>query len=311
MWFTNLNLEIHKQDPIFKNANESFLSKLKFKLSFFFKLLSQYRFVIKEGKKVAGALSLEKRKSSMFIYAVGVVEGFRKKGFGTKLMDFAEEFSKRRNRDYITFSVLLENKPAISLYKKLDYRPLGVGLTLIRFFTWKLKSSALKFTQIENIEFKPLLKHKEITEKTLYWWYEEIKYSTGEEGKTLCEKDALIDFDFKSEWIYYEIYLNNVPSGIVFIIPSDFFNTIVLFSESSTWKKEVFLQLLNGLSENNLQTNIKANLNTTNKFQLQKISMIQIFLTHQHKDAILNSFAKELVMHDTTEDRQIYFKKIN
>ncbi|MBN1330423.1 MAG: GNAT family N-acetyltransferase [Candidatus Heimdallarchaeota archaeon] len=310
MWFTKLNLEIHKQDPIFKKANESLSSRLKFNLSFFFKLLTQYRFVIKDGKKVAGALSLEKRKISMFIYAVGVVEEFRKKGFGTKLMDFAEEYAKRKNRQYITFSVLLDNKPAISLYHKLNYRPIGVGLTLIRFFTWKLKPS-LKITDKENVEFKQLINYKKIHEKTLYWWHEEIKYSAGEEAKSICKKDALIDFKFKLDWIYYEILINNIPSGIIFILPSDLFNSIVLFSNSNTWEKQLFLQLLDSLSENILQNNIKANSNSTTKTSLQKTSMIQIFLTHQHKDAIINSFSKDLVMHDTTEDRQIYFKKIN
>ncbi len=310
MWFTKLNLEIHKQDPIFQKANESFLSKIKFQISFFFKLLTQHRFVIKEGKKVAGALSLEKRKASMFIYAVGVVEGFRKRGYGTKLMNFTEEFTKKKNKYYITFSVLLENTPAVTLYHKLQYRPLGVGLTLIRFFTWKLTTSDIHLTK-EKINFKPIFDHKNINEKTLYWWHEEVNYLTGEEGKILCEEDALIDFDFKSDWIYYEIIINDTPSGIVFIIPSDLFNTIVLFSNTETWKRELFLQLLNELTEKKLQNNIKTDFNSKTKYQLQKLSMLQIFLTHQHKEALLNSFSKELIIPDTTEDRQIYFKKLD
>ena len=133
-WFTKLNLKIHQEDPLFKKAQETKNSRRKFYCNFASKLARQSRFILLDKDKVVGSLSLEKRKHSFFVYAVGVVKEFRRKGYGTVLMNFTEEFARRKNKNFICFSVLLENKPAVDMYEKLKYHSQGVGLTLVRVF---------------------------------------------------------------------------------------------------------------------------------------------------------------------------------
>ncbi|MHA1211577.1 MAG: GNAT family N-acetyltransferase [Candidatus Heimdallarchaeota archaeon] len=310
-WFVNLNLEIHKTDPIFKKANETFWSRLKFRISFSSKIARQYRYALYEGKKIAGVISLEKRKKSIFVYAVGVSGNYRRKGYGTTLMTFAEDFTKKKGKEFICFSVLLENNAAISLYQKLGYKQIGIGLTLLRFFTWKIEANYLKATTHYKIDLNQKLNLKEIEKITFDWWYKEIDKFAGEEAQQLSRIDSLIDFDFKSTWHYYEILTDEELSGVVLIIPSVFFHTLVLFSNPQTTRnKDWLLQFFNALVEKKIIA-LKSQKNLAEKFQLNKTSMIQLFVTQQHKNDILTYIDKDFVVHDSTEDRQLYFKKIN
>lgn len=50
-----------------------------------------------------------------------VTASYRKKGIGSKLMDFAKQWSKSRNLDYIELSVLTNAKEAFHFYDQKDF----------------------------------------------------------------------------------------------------------------------------------------------------------------------------------------------
>ena len=315
MRFTKLNIKIHQEDPIFKTAQKSFWSKFKFTLNFGSKLAKQNRFILLENNKIAGALSLEIRKKSIFVYAIGLLDDFKRKGYGTYLMNFTEKFAKQKKKEFVCFSVLVDNKPAIKLYEKLQYKSLGIGLTLLRLFMWKFNSE-LDITNLSNIQlsFKPLLKISEKQKKNFHWWFEEIKNFAGEKGYFLAKNDDLIEFNFKKHWLVYEIYTNNIPVGSLVIIPSNLFQTILLFSSPElTWNKEWFNNFIKVIYEQKLIVHKFSPItNTASKqIELSKASVLQVFLTHQHKDNLLKIIKKELATHDNTEDRQILYKSLS
>ena len=313
IWFTKLNLEIHKKDPVFTKASESAWSKFNFSITFGWKLARQSRFILLENKSAAGALSLEKRNQSIFVYAVGILPEFRRKGYATELMKFTEDFARKKKRTFVSFSVLLENEPAIKMYEKLEYRSQGVGLTLIRFLLWKVNNELSQFESKEKIRFRKMENSKEIKDKTYNWWYKEIEYSIGEEAMVLSKKDSLIDFEFKPEWAVYDILTEDISTGTLAIIPSGFFKTIVLFTDPvKTWKNKWHLNLIKELYDQNILqlTESENKQKKPNNHSVSNSSLLQIFLTNQHMIYIQNSFDEKAVIHDSAKDRQIYFKKI-
>jgi GNAT superfamily N-acetyltransferase len=305
-------MSIHQKDPLFNTALKSRREKRKFMLEFGSKLARQKRFVLFEDDKLAGALSLEIRKNSIFVYAVGLLDKFKRKGYGTYLMDFTEDFARDRKKEIVCFSVLLENNPAVSMYKKLNYKSMGVGLTLLRIFMWKLRDEIEnKESNKHKLEFKLITNPDEIKVKNYEWWLNEISHFAGKEASIICDKDNLIEFDFKKEWFVYEIFTDNNSSGLMIIIPSNFFQTLLLFSDPKvTWNKEWLLSFIKNIYEDKIiLQNFSQNKNVK-RIELSKSSVLQLFLTHQHKNNIFNILGKDLAMHDVTEDRQIMFKKL-
>jgi ribosomal protein S18 acetylase RimI-like enzyme len=305
-------MTIHQKDPLFSNALKTRRSKRKFMLDFGFKLAKQKRFVLYDNNQVAGALSLEIRRNSIFVYAVGLMEDFRRKGYGTYMMNFTEEFANKKNKKMVCFSVLLENTPAVSMYDKLGYSSMGVGFTLLRIFLWKLRPE-IKNHQSDSvrISFRYLSNFQKTKAKSFYWWLEEIAAITNESIKLMADSDKLLEFDFKQEWSSYEIFTNDQPSGIFLVIPSNFFDTIILFSSPKlTWNKEWFYTFIQEIYDKKIiRSRLSPNVNKTSKqMELGKSSVLQIFLTHQHKDKIMTHLGEKFALHDETEDRQLLFK---
>ena len=308
-WFTRLNLKIHEMDPLFKKAQQNLKEKIKFFINFSFKLIPQYRFALTLNKKVIGALALEKKKKSVFIYAVGIKEEFRRKGFGTYLMNYSEDFALRKGREFVNFSVLLQNKPAIKLYEKLGYKSQGLGLTLVRY----LERVAIKNAKTNNqtnyhIILTPNLNSKYYQKIAKEWWLKEIAYSSGKDAAEICRIDKMLDFEIKSNWKNYEIKQDNEKIGYVAILPFDLFPTIVVFSNpEKTWNEDWtrnFLKLLTKKAELDKKSNSSV-------LKARSVPIVQIFLTHQHKDALLKDATPNYFVSDTTEDRQILFKKLH
>ncbi|RLI70162.1 MAG: hypothetical protein DRP02_08755 [Candidatus Gerdarchaeota archaeon] len=315
LWFTRLNMEIHKKDPIFKKALASRWEKFKFTMSFCWRLARQKRFILVRRKDVIGALSLEKRKLSIFIYAIGILPSFYRQGFGTKLMLFTEEFAKKNRRKFVCFSVLLENIPAVSLYKKLGYHSQGIGLTLIRFLRRKLSKSLLSLQETTPISLYRLSNPAKKRAETFHWWYEEIA-AISEEAKQLCIADKLLDFKLKPNWDVYQIKTGEETVGVLVNIPSSYIPTLMLLSSpKATWTKNCFLMLLSVLQAK-FQTPQKekpfppSQMNSQMQNLFGTSSIYQFFLTQQHKDHLLSVFGKEFILHDPTEDRQIFFKRV-
>ena len=313
-WFSRLNNKIHEKDPIFKKANNSFFSRLKFLLDFSWKILFQYKYILLENNAVAGALALDKKKHSIFIYAVGLLPQFRRKGYGTYLMNFTEEFAKQHKRNFVNFSVLLENTPAVSMYKKIGYQPLGLGLTLIRFFNNKLTkyNEPTSSDNLDKISFKQLVTVKEIDAKAKHWWGEEIEALAGSYSREISYKDDLLVFDFKKEWKIFEVFTNTEESGLIAILPSEVFLTLVIFSHpEKTWTLEwTELLLCTILKEQLIYSSITRNSQSTGLFSIETPPLIQIFLTYQHLEPLAAKNNSHFV-HDPMEDRQIFFKIIN
>jgi hypothetical protein len=207
----------------------------------------------------------------------------------------------------------LENTPAINLYKKLGYQSQGLGLTLIRFFTSHLSDYEKKR---DDITFKALTKKGIIEKKGFYWWLKEIEAFRGQEVAQQCSKDNLIDFDFKTDWYNYELYQRNIALGFVSILPIGLYPTIILFSDAEeTWNIDWLKDFLNKLIQY-MRSKAFLGKNAEINYDFQKVhqkSLIQIFLTHQHLEALEESYQgqERLFIHDLTEDRQIMFKKID
>lgn len=311
-WFAKLNMKIHQEDPIFKKAQESRKSKIKFYINFTSKLARQSRFVLLENGKVAGTLSLEKRKHSFFVYAIGVKKEYRRKGYGSILMKFTEDFTRKKNKNFICFSVLLENKPAVKMYEKLEYHSQGVGLTLVRLFLWKIKPIKQESEISDKISFRKLSKLTEIKKLAYFWWAKEIEVLAGTEAMYISLEDSILELDFNPDWPTYEIKTNEKPTGLMIIIPSDFFQTAVLFSDpKSTWSIKWFNNLLEFIMKQKIVHMKNPGKKNSSTIKLEKSSVLQIFLTHQHKDSLISNLASDMVIHDSTEDRQIFFKKLD
>ncbi len=310
--FTDLNMQIHRKDPIFREASDSTWKSIKFFTNFTLKVLKQSKYHLIVDNKVAGALALEKKGNSIFVYAIGVKEEYRRQGYGSYLMQFTEQFAKKHNKAYVCFSVLLENKPAIAMYNKLDYKSLGIGLTLVRTFLWKLED---KMPSEHNLKigFRKIENQKEVKEKTYHWWTEEIEAFAGMEACELAKKDSLLELDLKAEWSVYEIITDNVASGVLAILPSDLFQSIVLFSDPSrTWNQDWSFAFISTLQ---IQKLIALNQNrkvtdSSKQFKLNNSSILQFFLTQQHKDNMIASLGSSNLSHNSNEDRQILYKKI-
>ena len=110
----------------------------------------------------AGVLSLRiKKGTDAFIYGIAVSPEFRKKGLGKFMMDFSEKRAKETQKKFMALAVLSSNEPAINLYKKTDYKFVGLGVTSISVPLDKITKSESNSIKLERIpdytdEFKDL-----------------------------------------------------------------------------------------------------------------------------------------------------------
>lgn len=313
-WFTKLSIKIHEKDPIFRKAQANFFERLKFFRKFSWKLLFQSRFILLENGHVAGALSLDVKPYSVFVYAVGLLEEYRRKGYGRLLMEFTEDFARKHKINFVNFSVLLDNEPAVSMYNKLGYKSQGIGLTLIRYIKEKLVeiNEDEIINQFGKITFRRIIINKEIESKAIHWWSEEIEAIAGQKAKEISIQTGLLEFDFRNEWKIFEILTNNKESGIVAILPSDVFLTLVFFSDpKNTWSTNWTKLFLHTLVKEKLGNSlVRKTTATPSLLTLNTYPLVQIFLTYQHKDALVE-VNKSLFIHDPNEDRQIFFKMLD
>ncbi len=313
-WFAKLTIKIHEKDPIFRKAQVNFSERLKFFFSFSWKLLFQSRFILLENGHVCGTLSLDVKPDSVFVFAVGIFEEYRRKGYGSLLMEFTEDFAKKRKINFVNFSVLLENKSATSMYYKLGYKSQGIGLTLIRYIQEKLVSINADglIDQYGAINFRRVILKNEIKSKIIHWWSEEIEAFAGQNAKANSIQTNLLDFDFRNEWKIFEIITNDEESGIVAILPSDVFLTLVFFTDpKNTWTINWTKLFLHSLVKEKISNSlIKKSTTSPSLISLNASPLVQVFLTYQHKDA-LEKTNKSLFTHDSNEDRQIFFKNLD
>jgi ribosomal protein S18 acetylase RimI-like enzyme len=106
---------------------------------------------------LTGLLSLRTKKGSdAFIFGVAVLPEFRKKGLGKYMMDFSEKRAKETKKKFMALAVLNSNEPAVNLYKKLDYKFVGLGVTPISISIDKITKSKSNSIELETIFLKPM-----------------------------------------------------------------------------------------------------------------------------------------------------------
>ncbi|MBI2579337.1 MAG: GNAT family N-acetyltransferase [Candidatus Aenigmarchaeota archaeon] len=78
--------------------------------------------VAEEGGKIIGCVFIIYDPWSSFIYRLGVLPKYRRKGLGTKLMEEAERILKERGTNPITLFVREDNGEVIDFYKKRGWK---------------------------------------------------------------------------------------------------------------------------------------------------------------------------------------------
>jgi len=70
-------------------------------------------------------------RKTFFIDKIGIREGFRRKGYGKKLMQFAFNLAREKGLPTIELEVIATNDAAIALYKKLGFRIISTTKTTL------------------------------------------------------------------------------------------------------------------------------------------------------------------------------------
>jgi len=102
---------------------ETNLQQTKYRIK---ECVSKYSFVAEEDKKIKGFLFSnlidDWYGKWINITFMGVRKSDRGKGIGTKLLELAVNSIKKDKFEKIELTVLLDNEPAIDLYKKLNFK---------------------------------------------------------------------------------------------------------------------------------------------------------------------------------------------
>lgn len=86
---------------------------------------SSITFILKEEDLILGFISINKLYDSLDVLNICVNNGYRHKGYGTKLMKYAIQYSKDINCFNITLEVNIYNTNAINMYNKLGFKIVG------------------------------------------------------------------------------------------------------------------------------------------------------------------------------------------
>ncbi len=86
---------------------------------------SEY-FVLVNEEKIIGFAGLWFNIDEAHIMNIAVKNEYRKKGFGTKLLEFLIIKAKEKNKTCITLEVRDDNIPAILLYEKFNFEKIGI-----------------------------------------------------------------------------------------------------------------------------------------------------------------------------------------
>lgn len=85
---------------------------------------SEY-FILIEEDKIMGFAGLWFNIDEAHIMNIAVKKEYRKKGFGSKLLEFLVNRAKEKNKICITLEVREDNSPAILLYEKFNFEKIG------------------------------------------------------------------------------------------------------------------------------------------------------------------------------------------
>ena len=93
-------------------------------------------FIALDNKKVVGMilaqsfkpLPISKFQKKGYISNLYVLNGYRKKGIGKKLVNYVLRWLKKKNVSHITLEIHVDNKPALKLYHKLGFKDYTIKL---------------------------------------------------------------------------------------------------------------------------------------------------------------------------------------
>ena len=80
-------------------------------------------FLLEFENKIVGIISLKKKKDQIHIETLAVIKEFQKKGFGSKLIEFAKQFAKENGFKVLQAYSFVEYQ-AEKFYKKLGFKKL-------------------------------------------------------------------------------------------------------------------------------------------------------------------------------------------
>jgi len=160
-----------------------------------------------ENQRIVGGILIWIHTESIYIPTVWVDKDLRKKGFGKKLLQAAEEEARKRGCKYVTLDANFESAP---FYVKQGYYIIGEIKNYIfdhtkTYFRKSLIPSSMQ--EIKEITFNEiqlvpasLRDYPIIQNMARFYVYDMSQYLGGEEGWE-CPEDGLYEYiDFKKYW---------------------------------------------------------------------------------------------------------------
>ena len=98
------------------------------------KLFGEYRKGIKmfglfeEGTQIGFAAVEHNDKKTFYLEKLAVLPGYRHKGYGLALMDFAADYVKKAGGIAISIGIIYENKQLLEWYKKYGFKETGIKI---------------------------------------------------------------------------------------------------------------------------------------------------------------------------------------
>ena len=282
-------------DP--NTANYSLI--MRFFMFLYIKIFAENYFCYHNGKQ-AGLLSLRTKKGNeAYIFGIAVLPEFRKRGLGKYMMDFSEKRAKETKKKFTALAVLNSNEPAVNLYKKLDYKFVGLGMTPITISLSKITKSKSNPIKLETIlvytdEFKNLFSDTVLSQ---------IKTVSQNDGVEYVREYRINDYHkdiakniSKTKNRFFQVLDNNEQIGFLFCRNKGTTNVCSVYLQSKTILTN---ELLSYLAEK-LKDLIEDNEN-------YEELVFRVFL-HQ-ADKLIDLQDSDFVR-DSTLDKSLMFKRI-
>ncbi len=272
---------------------------MRFFMFLYIKIIAENYFCYYNGI-LAGLLSLRTKKGSdAFIFGVAVLPEFRKKGLGKYMMDFSEKRAKETKKKFMALAVLNSNEPAVNLYKKLDYKFVGLGVTPISIFIDKITKSKSNSINLETIlvytdEYKDLFSNI---------FFNQINAVSQTDGEEYVRENSIDNYNkhiskniSKSKYRFFQVLNNNEEIGFLFCQNKGTTKSCRIDLHSKTI---LTIELLSYLAEI-LKDMIEDNEN------FEKLE----FRVYRHQaDKLIDLHASDFVR-DSTLDKSLMIKKI-
>ncbi|MBY9000354.1 MAG: GNAT family N-acetyltransferase [Candidatus Heimdallarchaeota archaeon] len=272
---------------------------MRFFMFMYLRMTAENYFCYYNGKR-AGLLSLRTKKGTdAFIFGVAVLPEFRKKGLGKYIMDFSEKRAKETKKKFVALAVLNSNEPAVNLYKKLDYKFVGLGVTPISISLDKITKSKSNSIKLETI----LVYTDEIKNLFSDTVLSQIKAVSQNDGVEYVGENRIDDYHkniskniSKSKYRFFQVLDNNEQIGFLFCRNKGTTKSCSVYLHSKTILTN---ELLSYLAEK-LEDLIEDNEN------FEKL----VFRIYCHQAAKLIDLQDSDFVRDSTLDKNLMYKKI-